>query len=186
MEHDVFKFWEHDMRDQELPELPVDRTEEIIEANISDPIFCAKALQQYIQSTYPSQEAQESTTRKAVGELNYRFFGLNAGNFVRLSIDTPFDIAGTNEAADMIELTNSLRANGEVDAAGRFAPFERHYYLDPKSGVKRPIISIRLDTPRFIDGPSGNGQLVSIPNFLTVPVTAINDHKIVDLGEECL
>ena len=181
MEQIDFNSLEAEFTDRNLPELPPDNLEEYI-GDAIDPILCAKALQKYVEGKSP--EAQNSFIRRGIDYISLRFTHEYIDRLVKLTIEDYFDITGRYEAADMRGILNILKTGNSVRAGGRMAFFEKHYYNLP-IGKKSPVASLRLHSPGYLDhtiNTDEGGQIISMPNFLTVPVTAINDYEILERG----
>lgn len=174
-----FESWEKSLGDiPEMSNLPTNQIENMVK-NSSDPIRCAMDIHDYIQNASP--EAQESFIREANDGINYRFTYMYLNRPVYIRVDEAFDISGHSETSDMMEMLIVLKRDGEVLAGGKMAFFEKHYYLDAETGEKLPRISLRLHSPAFLDPEKDTeNQSVSMPNYLTVPISAISYYEIRD------
>ena len=172
-----FESWEKSLGN--IPEtslLPSSQIETIVE-NSTDPIQCAMDVNNHIQNMTP--EAQDSFIRLANSEINYRYTHDHLNRPVHVRISEMFDISGANETSDMMEMLIILKRDTEVMAGGRMSFFERHYFIDPTTGEKLPRISLRLHSPGFLDPEKkSNDGVVQLPNYLTVPVSAISQYEI--------
>lgn len=164
------------LSDIDMSRLPEDNLEQIVE-EAADPILCARALQKYVEGKSP--EAQESFLRRGINQMSLRFAYDYMNRPVQISIEDHFDIAGSNEAADFMEILAILQSGRSVRAGGKMSPFENHYYIDPTTREKRQILSLRLHSPAFIDPErKDEGKVVPLENYITIPVTAISDYAI--------
>lgn len=170
-----FQFWENDIADSSMPELPPEEIELIVEMS-NDPIDGAKALQAYADSQSP--EARKHILQKGVDHLNYVYTAQFLNSLTQINVEDEFDAQDPNQIGDMMELLLELRGKGDARVGGKLGFFEKHDYRDTKTGVIRPAIALRMHSGAFFKHTEGGGEVVGIPNYITIPVTAVSSYQI--------
>lgn len=176
-EKNLFEYLESSMSDIELPEMPYENMDYIVEKSI-DPIVGAKTIQLYAETQSP--EAQDHLIRKFGSYLNYLFMAEYMNSPTRITVTENYTAADTVHAKDLKGFHDELADKNEVKAGGKMGWFENHYYTDPATSITRPIFSLRLHSAAYICDNGDGGTLVGIPNYLTVPVTSIDEYIIED------
>ena len=174
-EKELFNYLESTMDEVDLPKLPDEQLEYLVESAI-DPIVGAKIIQLFAESQSP--EAHDYIIRKYNNLLNFTFMPeyINSPVFVR--IEDTYEAYDDARQQDMAWAMMELEDKGEVRIGGRLGYFEHHYYTDPQTNITRPILSLRLHGSAFAHEDGNGGKPVGIPNWATIPVTAISDYTI--------
>ncbi len=174
---DCFEFWENDMDDIKMPV----QFNELMEHHITDaidPIIGAKTIQAYVESQSP--DAQEFLLRKYIDLLNYHFMAQYMNRLTQVTIEGDYGTPDPNQAEDMANVLIELEDKGDVRVGGKMYFFEKHFYTDKESGIRRPIISLRMHSGAFKRENGDGGQIVGIENYVTIPITSIVDYRIDD------
>lgn len=177
MEHADFTKFEQEFADIEMPQLPNDRTVEIIQQS-TDPIQGAKEAQHYVREL--PHDAKRFILTQAVYELNTKYATSGHMNQpTRVKIIDAFTGAATEHLPQHEQIMHHLTRGASVQAVGLLTPFELHEYIQHGKPETVPIISVRLSACRFED-PSGEQGIVrfKIDSYMTIPVTCIDDYLI--------
>ena len=103
---------------------------------------------------------------------------------VTVRVEDEFGMPDAIRFADMGGLLFELGEKGEVRAGGKMGYFEDHYYTDQETNITRPILSLRLHSSSYVNMNNDGGKVIGIPNYTTIPVTAITDYTIKSKVEE--
>lgn len=171
-----FRFWEDDIADTTMPELPPEEIEYIVDI-ANDPIDGAKALQAYADGQSPEMAAH--ILRKAADRLNYIHMAQFLNRITQVSVENEFDTQNPAQLEDMLELLIELRNKGNARVGGKMGFFEKHDFID-KTGATRPTLALRMHSGAFFGHSEEGGKVVEIPNFVTIPITAITDYQIAE------
>lgn len=172
---DHFKLWEDDMHGVATTELPEDNLEQYLTKAI-DPLIGAQMIQQYVETQSP--DAQEELIRKYLDILNFHFMGTYINCPTQVTVEGLFDMPDLNQATDMADVLIELEDKGSARVGGKMAYFEKHYYTNSETNVRRPVVSLRMHSGAFRREDGDSGQIVGISNYVTIPVTAISDYSI--------
>ena len=174
---DYFTLWEDDMNDVEVPQFPDDHMERYITQAI-DPVVGAQMIQLYVESQSP--DAHEHLLQKYIDQLNFHFMAKYMNRQINLSITDDFDVPNISQIMDMAGLLCEIEDQGSARAEGKLAYFEKHYFTSAETGITRPILALRMHSGSFRRENHGEVEAISIPNYATIPVTAVSDYTIAD------
>lgn len=174
-EKDLFSYLESTMKDVAVPKLPSEQLEYVIETAM-DPIIGGKMIQYYAESQSP--DAHEQIIRKYNDKLNYHFMAAYYNSYVNVEVEGAYGSYDEARHTDMAHFLVELQSQGRAHASGKMDYFEHHWYTDETTGIRRPILSLRLAGGSFVRENDKGGQLVGIPNYTTIPITSVAKHEI--------
>lgn len=170
-----FEKWEASFEQDNLPELPPNLFEKIVEKS-SDPIVCARAMQHFIKDMSP--EVQEMYVREGVDliGLHYNYNFINT--LVDVRLEGQIGVPRLQYVAS--EMQGALRAldiQGHLRAGGQMSYIEKHFYTDPETDITGPILSLRLFNAAYLNEEN---EKIAMNGFMTVPITAVSSYRIID------
>lgn len=169
-----FDFWESELSDLDLPEIPKDPLDDIVERSMN-PIDCAIGIHNY--ASVSSEEAQSLLIRRGISKLSYRYYGPYLGKKTYIATDGAFGIPETNQLLRKREITRASQYVGEVLAMGKLATFLTAQYKNETTGESRTCISLRLLEPYLLNNDGNVNTERELPDYLMVPIADLLDYR---------
>ncbi|MCA9334937.1 hypothetical protein KC953_02225 [Candidatus Saccharibacteria bacterium] len=171
---DHFKKWELDMKDVQLPELPKDPLDTIVE-NSTDPIDCAGAINKYLLTN--SDEAQSVLIRRGLTKLSYKHYGEYLSKNIAVLADTAFGIPEPDEKLRKRNILEASHFHGSIFAMGKLATFLGIQLINNDTGDRQTLLSLRISEPHILSDDGDIKKDIELPDYLVFPLSSVQTYK---------
>ena len=171
---DHFKKWESDLADIDMPEMPKDPIDEIVEMSV-DPIQCAININSLIDKN--SEEARSLLVRRGISKIGYKHYGAFLNSQVAVMASNAFGLPETDDRLRKRDVHEASQYEGHIFAMGRLATFLAIRYTNVEAGVDQTALSLRITEPYLLSDDGEVNETIALPDYLVFPVSSVLKYK---------
>ncbi|USN96079.1 MAG: hypothetical protein H6797_03300 [Candidatus Nomurabacteria bacterium] len=172
--NDHFKLWESSFDALELPEMPKDPLDAIVDYT-ADPVECAKEIHKYLYKN--PEDAHSSLMRRGLAKLAYKYYGQYHGKQLAVVADEAFAVPETDKTHRKREILQTSQYSGTIFARGNMATFRTIDFRDGETGVESTLITLCLSEPYLINANGDINTDHELPDYLLLPIQKVQEYK---------